>query len=99
VPWSTSDGYYEEGRETGKSPKEANLSPGPSQVLGRGRSNFVELRTGEVRRISPLGSWMNKGLLVRPLALRGRIGAQLQSGVSRLHRLPYRTYWFLISWS
>src|SRR5215210_682374 len=39
-----------------------------------------------------LGSTVNKGLLVRLLSLRERIGAQPQRDVGGLHRLPHHPY-------
>jgi hypothetical protein len=50
----------------------------------------------ELRRIPILGNSVNKALLVCLLTLRGRLGAQPQRDVGRLHRLPYHVYQFVV---
>src|SRR5215208_1751108 len=68
----------------------------PSVKGYKGWHNFRELLRGEVRRISLLGNSVNKALLVCLLTLRGRLGAQPQRDVGRLHRLPYHGYQFVV---
>jgi hypothetical protein len=59
-------------------------------------ANFLELRACELLRIPILGNSVNKALLVCLLTLRGRLGAQPQRDVGRLHRLPYHVYQFVV---
>ena len=46
----------------------------------------------ELPRIPILRGWVNKALLVCPLALRGPIRTQPQRDVLRLHCVPYHTH-------
>jgi hypothetical protein len=66
--------------------------------LGTFPTNFGEFVKAEVqlRRIPLLGNSVNKALLVCLLTLRGRLGAQPQRDVGRLHRLPYHVYQFVV---
>jgi hypothetical protein len=65
---------------------------GVFQQAGR----FLERRTGDVQRMRLLLTWVHKGLLICLLALRGRLGTQPQSDVSRLHGLSDHAHQFVV---